>query len=681
MPYLYYTAGTITLTKGSRSVTGNKTYWLQKIQPQSILRILQTDGETGTVLEDFYIVEKVISETQLLLTENYKGESLETKYVIQRQPEQYLNQELATQQIKILDKITGLDTAIDEAKENAGQSEIFANAAKQYAAEAENSMNAAIEQAQIATEQATIATEQATIATEKATIATEQATISTEQAGISTEQAELAVETVTNFINSGNKPGGAVIVDESGKILESLIPGSVKDVKSYASINEFPVTGETGFLYLAIDTQKVYLWTGSPANMYVPVDTQLSLEGTGVAQTAARSDHHHDGIYEPAHTEYVWSGILTGNINLNTFIKDGNYLISGNVQNKPVIDGVEYDPYMLISKSFIVNNTQGGDVLNYGYQIQTVLAFDSDTGAIIKIYRMIVTTTTINNVTTINATSPWQFAFASDSLRLGGSKYHFVTEQEYNTGISDGSIATNDVAFIETDPASPSFAVRSVNGIYPDGTGNIQLSGGNKTILANPTDYPLYRNANNIKTDGERVMVTVALYGTVENYPVSDATAMFIRCYVAETTKFQDCYVLKADGTMELWQRFGTTTAWQAWSKVSGDSSAGTSTDIKQVVFTGATANAIKVIPIPRNENYTGLPIEVLKFVARDGTSVIMGGTMDLNNSANFDITDNVVFNSNSATLNNSLILNSVTTDECLIDLSVLMQYEDWRIG
>lgn len=175
-------------------------------------------------------------------------------------------------------------------------------------------------------------------------------------------------------------------------------------------------------------------------------------------------------------------------------------------------------------------------------------------------------------------------------------------------------------------------------------------------------------------------MVTVSLYGSVENYPVNDATAMFIRCYIAETTKFQDCYVLKADGSTELWHRFGTTTSWQAWSKVSGGGNGG-SVEIKQVVFAGALANDVKVIPIPKNEDYTGQPIEVLKFVEREGTSVVIGGTLDLNNSANFDITDNVEFTDSSATLNNTITLNSVTVDECLIDLSVLSQYENWRVA
>lgn len=567
MPYLDYTQGTITLTNGSRSVIGNKTYWLLNAHANDILKVMIANQDTGQVVSEFYTIQQVVSDTQILIDRNYEGESIvDSKYAIQRLPEQFLNRELAQSLLEQQKKYTIIDASLDEAREHATQAGISANAAKQYAAEAENSMNAAISAADRAE-----ALEQDYIqyrdeAQQAAQTATEQAGISTEQAGISTEQAELAVETVTNFINSGNNPGGAVIISPDGKIPVDLIPGSVQDVKSYPTASDFPPTGETGFIYLAIDTQKVYLWAGSPANMYVPVDTQLSLEGTGTAQTAARSDHHHDGIYEPAHTEYVWSGILTGNINLNTFIKDGNYLISGNVQNKPVIDGIEYDPTMLISKSFILNITQGGDILNYGYQIQTILA-NIDVTGMIKIYRMVATTTTTNNVTTINATSPWQFAFASDSLRLGGSKYHFVTEQEYNTGISDGSIATNDVAFIETDPASPSFAVRSINGIYPDGTGNVNISVGGGTKLANPTDYPLYRNANNIKTDGERVMITVALYGSVENFPV-EANSYLIQVFVAETTMYQECSALKADGSIEKYARFGTTTALGEWKLI-----------------------------------------------------------------------------------------------------------------
>lgn len=572
MPYLDYTLGTITLTKNSRSVIGNKTYWLQNIHAGDILKVMIPDQDTGQVVSDFYTIQQVVSDTQLYLTKEYTGEAIaNSNYAIQRLTEQSLSAELTTRQMKILDGITGIDSSLDEAQEHATQAGISANAAKQYAAEAENSMNAAISAADRAE-----ALEQDFIqyrdeAQQAAQTATEQAGVSTEKANVSTEQAELAVETVTNFINSGNKPGGAVIVDERGKILESLIPGSVKDVKSYPTASDFPPTGKTGFLYLAIDTQKVYLWSGSPANMYVPVDTQLSLEGTGTAQTAARSDHHHDGIYEPAHTEFVWSGVIDTPINIDTtFIKDGNYIViaqDNNINTELITIQVEGKDYQLIALQTKTVSIQEDNGQIVGYQMQTAYVKTQD----YKYYTLhrigIVIKSNNTSIFNVFGFADWKFQPSSDTIRVNGSKYHFVTEEQYNTGITDGSIATNDVAFIEETADTPSFAVRSVNGIFPDGTGNIQLSGGNKTILANPTDYPLYRNANNIKADGERVMITVALYGSVENFPV-EANSYLVQCFVAETTMYQECSALKADGNIEKYARFGTTTALGEWKLI-----------------------------------------------------------------------------------------------------------------
>lgn len=561
MPYLDYTVGTITLINGSRSVTGTKTYWLQNIHANDILKVMIPDQNTGQVVSDFYTIQQVVSDTQLYLTKEYTGEAIaDSNYAIQRLTEQSLSAELTTRQMKILEGITGINAALDESKEHATQAGISANVARQYASEAENHMNAAIAAADRAEtlEQDYIqyrdeAKHYSEVSTEQAGISTTQAGVSTEQAGVSTEQANIAIETVRNFLDSGNNPGGAVIISPDGKIPVDLIPGSVQDVKSYPSMNDFPVTGETGFIYLARDTQKVYLWASEPDNMYIPIDTQIGLAGTGSAETAARSDHHHNGVYEPAHPEFVWSGSIDTVINLDTtFIKDGNYMVTAPIQIE--VEGLMIYVNILYLKTY-------GD-----YQFQLAIFYN--------IGMNIISTRTVQfSGHTITHAPNWSFSVASDSLRLNGIQYHFVTKQQYDTGINDGSIEAIDVAFIEENATdSPSFAVKSVNGMFPDGTGDITIDNlGSNTILANPTDYPLYRNANNIKNDGERVIIVVALYGSVENYPVNtDVNSMFLRCYSAGTIKFQECSVLKSDGSMELWQRFGTTTAWQQWNKISG---------------------------------------------------------------------------------------------------------------
>lgn len=56
------------------------------------------------------------------------------------------------------------------------------------------------------------------------------------------------------------------IVD--GKIPSEYLPSYVDDVVEYASLADFPATGESGKIYVAVDTAAIYRWSGS---LYVPV--------------------------------------------------------------------------------------------------------------------------------------------------------------------------------------------------------------------------------------------------------------------------------------------------------------------------------------------------------------------------------------------------------------------------
>lgn len=48
-----------------------------------------------------------------------------------------------------------------------------------------------------------------------------------------------------------------------GKVPSAQLPSYVDDVEEYANLASFPVTGETGKIYLALDTNKTYRWSGS----------------------------------------------------------------------------------------------------------------------------------------------------------------------------------------------------------------------------------------------------------------------------------------------------------------------------------------------------------------------------------------------------------------------------------
>ncbi len=70
-----------------------------------------------------------------------------------------------------------------------------------------------------------------------------------------------------------------------GKVPSAQLPSFVDDVLEFANFAAFPVTGETDKIYVAIDTNIVYRWSGSA---YVEISSSLALGET--SSTAYRGD-------------------------------------------------------------------------------------------------------------------------------------------------------------------------------------------------------------------------------------------------------------------------------------------------------------------------------------------------------------------------------------------------------
>lgn len=75
---------------------------------------------------------------------------------------------------------------------------------------------------------------------------------------------------------------GVCPLDATSKILATYLPSYVDDVLEYANLAALPVTGETGKIYVALDTNKTYRWSGS-AYIYITSGAVDSVAGrTGV---------------------------------------------------------------------------------------------------------------------------------------------------------------------------------------------------------------------------------------------------------------------------------------------------------------------------------------------------------------------------------------------------------------
>ena len=111
---------------------------------------------------------------------------------------------------------------------------------------------------------------------------------------------------------SGNLPASRI----SGTIAAANLPSYVDDVLEYASLSKFPTTGESGKIYTALDTNKIYRWSGSA---YVVISETVALGTT----------HSSAGYGDESRAAYNHSTKTSGNPHHVTKIDVG----LGNVDN------------------------------------------------------------------------------------------------------------------------------------------------------------------------------------------------------------------------------------------------------------------------------------------------------------------------------------------------------------
>ena len=104
--------------------------------------------------------------------------------------------------------------------------------------------------------------------------------------------------TPENSANKGTANGYAEL-DATGKVPTNQLPSYVDDVLEYDSQANFPVSGETGKIYVTKDTNKTYRWSGSD---YVEISQSLALGETST--TAYRGDKGKTA-YEHSQTEHA----------------------------------------------------------------------------------------------------------------------------------------------------------------------------------------------------------------------------------------------------------------------------------------------------------------------------------------------------------------------------------------
>lgn len=96
---------------------------------------------------------------------------------------------------------------------------------------------------------------------------------------------QIALDGKLDIVEKGANNGVAEL-DSTGKVPASQLPAYVDDVIEVANFVALPATGESGKIYVTIDDNKTYRWSGT---VYAEISSSLALGETST--TAFRGDH------------------------------------------------------------------------------------------------------------------------------------------------------------------------------------------------------------------------------------------------------------------------------------------------------------------------------------------------------------------------------------------------------
>lgn len=142
---------------------------------------------------------------------------------------------------------------------------------------------------------------------------------------------------------SGNLPASRI----SGTIAAANLPSYVDDVLEYESLSKFPTTGESGKIYTALDTNKIYRWSGSA---YVVISETVALGTTHSSAgygNESRAAYNHSTKTSGNPHNVTKTDVGLGNVdNTADSAKSVKYATSagsvawGNVTGRPTIPSV-----------------------------------------------------------------------------------------------------------------------------------------------------------------------------------------------------------------------------------------------------------------------------------------------------------------------------------------------------
>lgn len=239
---------------------------------------------------------------------------------------------------------------------------------------------------------------------------------------------------------------GVAGLDANGLVPTSQLPAYVDDVLEYASRSTFPATGETGKIYVALDTNLTYRWSGTE---YVEISPSLALgETSSTAYAGNKGKANADAI----------AALQTAVGGLATVATTGDY---DDLIDKPTIPTVN---------NATVTFTQGGTTkgtITLNQAADATIALDAGGGAsaLDDLSDVTITSATLTSGQVLKYNGS---AWVNDSG--GGSSWTDLTDTllagQTSLTIQDVAITVNSTIDVYTD----TYGINPTNVVVATGT-------------------------------------------------------------------------------------------------------------------------------------------------------------------------------------------------------------------
>lgn len=183
-----------------------------------------------------------------------------------------------------------------------------------------------------------------------------------------TSQMNTAIsEAVKDYIPLSQKgrAGGVVPLDNGGLISSMYLPSYVDDVLEYSTFSALPATGESGKIYVTLDTNLTYRWSGTS---YVGISKSLALgETADTAYAGNKGKENRDSINRLKNATF-WGATYQANGNVYGTFNGTEIYLTNKIETPKIKIGdifLEYDAERNAIKGVKYNSDGAEEMANF----------------------------------------------------------------------------------------------------------------------------------------------------------------------------------------------------------------------------------------------------------------------------------------------------------------------------